>query len=200
VVAHRAGNELARLRRAESLPVRLVEADVHLFAGRLEVRHFKTLGPVPILWDRWGTQLAAPWAPRLLLEELLDAAAPQTELMLDLKTGGVRLAERVAELVRGRPGVRVCSQHWRLLAPLAAAGVPVVHSVGGRRALRALPERVDGLSIHRKLLDRDVVAGLRERTGTILTWPVATAAEARELGEWGVDGVITDNFAELAAA
>jgi hypothetical protein len=74
IVAHRAGNDIGRLRAAEALRLPLVEADVHLFAGRLEVRHRKTVGPIPILWDRW--ELAPPWAPRMLLADLLSQAAP----------------------------------------------------------------------------------------------------------------------------
>jgi hypothetical protein len=68
--------------------VPFVEADLHLYAGRLEIRHLKTLGPLPILWDRWS--LAPPWAPRLLLDRLLGAMAPGTHLMLDLKGRGAR--------------------------------------------------------------------------------------------------------------
>ena len=83
VVAHRAGNDLGILRRAEALAPRLVEADLHLRRGRVEVRHLKTLGPLPLLWDRW--RLAPGWRPRLELPALLEAAAPGTELMLDLK-------------------------------------------------------------------------------------------------------------------
>ena len=45
VVAHRAGNDLDRLRRAQELGLGVVEADLHLYAGRIEVRHLKTLGP-----------------------------------------------------------------------------------------------------------------------------------------------------------
>ena len=82
IVAHRAGNELARLRAAEALRLPLVEADVHLFRGRLEVRHRKTLGPVPILWDRW--ELAPPWTPRLRHDVRLAAPAPGPELLPDL--------------------------------------------------------------------------------------------------------------------
>ena len=76
VVAHRAGNELARLRDAEQLGVALVEADVRLWRGRLEVRHLKTVGPLPILWDTW--RLANPFAPRLELRDLLAAARRDT--------------------------------------------------------------------------------------------------------------------------
>ena len=207
LVAHRAGNDLSMLRRAEAQPaVRLVEADVHLFRGRMEVRHLKTVGPVNILWDRW--ELADPRTARLLIERLLADAAPDTELMLDLKGRDPRLPRRlIAALAeageRGR--LTVCSRNWAFLEPLASLpGVRVVHSVGSARQLAALRRRfagrqLAGVSIHRKLLDAAVVADLRTRTDLILTWPVSDPAEARLLGEWGVDGVITERFEALAA-
>src|SRR5687768_4778981 len=89
VVAHRAGNDLPRLREAAALGVPLAEADVHLHRGRIEVRHLKTAGPIPVLWDRW--QLASYRTPRLHLETLLSAAAEGPELMLDLKGHDARL-------------------------------------------------------------------------------------------------------------
>lgn len=203
IVAHRAGNDLDLLRRAERARARLVEADVHLFRGRLEVRHLKAAGP--LLWDRW--YLAPPGTPRLRLDALLAAAGPGTVLMLDLK--GVRrtLARRVASALGGRAGETVvCSRSWRLLEPFA--GMPrvrVVHSVGSRRQLRALRRRfrgrrLGGVSIHRRLLDAPTVADLRTRAELIVSWPVATAEEARRLGGWGVDGVITEHYEALAAA
>jgi hypothetical protein len=207
VVAHRAGNDLTLLRRAEHASVGLVEADLHLFAGRVEVRHLKTLGPVPVLWDRW--KLAPPWAPRLLLEELLGACGPGTQLMLDLKGRDTRLAAAVAAALAadgGERAVTVCSRSWSLLAPLEAApGVRVVHSVGSRRQLTALWRRAGaqplaGVSIHRRLLDARITAALRERTDLLLAWPVATVDQARELGAWGVHGVITEHFEALAGA
>lgn len=185
----------------------LIEADVHLFAGRLEVRHLKTLGPVPILWDRW--QLAPPWSPRLLLERLLDAVQPSTELMLDLKGSDKRLAPRVASaLEEHAPGgrVTVCSQNWRLLEPMRGSpGVRVVHSVGSRRGLQALHRRfagtrLEGVSIHRKLLDRSAVARLRERAALVLAWPVTTLDEGMQLASWGVDGLICQRFEAIAPA
>ena len=202
VVAHRAGNDLTLLHRAERLPgVRLIEADVHLYRGRLEVRHLKTLGPVPVLWDRW--YLASAHAPRLLAAELLGAAAPETELMLDLKGRDPRLPGALATALAGRR-VTVCSQAWGLLEPFAEVpGVRVVHSVGKPRALAALRRRdasgLAGVSIHRKLLDAATVADLKTRTDMLLTWPIADAADARRLGAWGVDGVISERFEALAA-
>jgi hypothetical protein len=61
-IAHGSGNELGLLRRAEALGLPLVEADVHLHRGRLEVRHRKTAGPLPALWDRGSSRLLSPGA------------------------------------------------------------------------------------------------------------------------------------------
>ena len=102
-----------------ALGLPLAEADVHLHRGRLEVRHSKTAGPVPVLWDRW--ELASARTPRLLLDELLAAAVPGgPELMLDLKGHDPRLAGPRARCGAGTTRrVTVCSQDWRLLEPPA---------------------------------------------------------------------------------
>ena len=180
--------------------MRVIEADVHLFRGRLEVRHLKTLGPVPILWDRW--RLASPFAARLVLTDLLAAAEPQTELVLDLKGRERRLAERVLEALRPRlragAVVTICARSWPLLEPFRGVeGVRGVHSVGSARQLRRLRRRVadsrlDGISIHERLLDSRTVHELREFADVIMTWPVNTRERARELVACGVDGLISD--------
>jgi hypothetical protein len=203
VVAHRAGNDLARLRDAAALGLPLAEADLHLHRGRLEVRHLKTAGPIPVLWDRW--ELASPRAPRLLLETLLEAAAGGPELMLDLKGHDPRLPGRVLTAIRdsGRR-VTVCSQDWRLLEPLGdVPRLRVVHSVGGSRALTRLHRRfagmrLSGISIHRRLLDAATVQRLLERTELLMTWPVESVPEARRLAALGVHGVISRSFEALA--
>jgi glycerophosphoryl diester phosphodiesterase len=203
VIAHRAGNDLPLLRKAEELGIELVEADVRLWRGRLEVRHLKTLGPIPILWDRW--ELANPRTPRLPLRDLLDAADARTELLLDLKGRNPRLSELVlAELRGGRP-VTVCARSWRLLGPFAGReDVTVVHSVGSRRELRRLlrrfgDRRLDGVSVHERLLDAPTAAELRRVAGLVMSWPVNSVQRARELTSLGVEGLITDDLA-LAGA
>ena len=203
VVAHRAGNDLERLRTAEALGLPLIEADVHLFAGRLEVRHRKTVGPIPILWDRW--ELAPPWASRMLLDELLAAASPTTELMLDLKGHDTRLPPRLLAAIRtsGRTArITVCSQDWRLLEPLTThPDIRVVHSVGNARQLARLRRRrgpVSGVSIHQRLLDATVVERLRQRAPLVLTWPVESVEQARRLAGWGVQGLISRSFEHLS--
>jgi len=206
VIAHRAANDLDRLRRAQQLGIAVVEADLHLYAGRIEVRHLKTLGPVPVLWDRWT--LAPPWAPRLRLDRVLAAMGPGTELMLDLKGRDPRLPALVAaalgEHATGAP-VTVCARHWPLLDLLS--GVPAVrpvHSVGARRQLEGLRRRfdgrrLDGVSIHRKLLDARTVQDLRRRADVVMTWPVQTREDVRELVGWGVQGLITESPRLVAA-
>jgi glycerophosphoryl diester phosphodiesterase len=200
-VAHRAGNDLALLRAAEELELDLVEADVRLFRGRLEVRHLKTLGPIPVLWDRW--QLANPFAPRLQLDELLEATGPGTELMLDLKGRSPRLASDVLAALRptlGSRRVTVCARAWALLEPFEALSrIRTIHSVGNARQLQALlrlgrRRRLQGISIHERLLNPATVAELRSIADLVMTWPANAAARTRELVAMGVDGLITDRL------
>jgi glycerophosphoryl diester phosphodiesterase len=199
LVAHRAGNHLELLRAAETQHRgAIVEADVNLFRGRLEIRHLKTLGPLPIFWDRW--QLASPWRAHLLLSDLLAAAAPETQLMLDLKGKDPRLAERVAGAIDPYLETRrltICAREWRLLRTFEGLPVRRIHSVGTARQLRALiratsPGRIEGVSIHERLLDLAAVTELRRVAGVVMTWPVNDAARATELVHLGVDGLISD--------
>lgn len=206
MVAHRAGNCLDRLRDAERLGVPFVEADVRLFRGRPEIRHLKTLGPLPVYWDRW--ELASPFRRSLLLPELLGASTGRSELMLDLKGSTERLAEIVrAELEPYLPGRRftVCARSWGLLDAFEGLPVRRLASVGSRRQIRGFLRRfadtgVDGVSIHERLLDPKVVADLRAVAGLVLTWPVNAPARARELLLMGVDGLISDRAGFIAPA
>ena len=202
VVAHRAGNDLARLREAEELGVALIEADVRLWRGRAEVRHLKTVGPLPILWDRW--RLASPFAPRLELRQLLERARTGTELLLDLKGRDRRLAELVLDVLPPGKRTTVCARSRALLEPFAGRdGVRVFQSVGSRRQLAALLRRadgplLDGVSIHERLLDERVVAELSRRAETVISWPVNSSRRAHELARLGVHGLISDRPSALA--
>lgn len=170
------------------------------------MRHLKTVGPLPVLWDRW--KLAAPWHPRLQLHELLSATAPETELLLDLKGPRKELGKRVLDAIRPYLGERdftVCARSWRVLETFAGPPVRRVHSVGSARQLRRLHarftgERLDGVSIHERLLDRDSIVSLRAIADVIMTWPVNVPERARELLRLGVDGLITDDVAGLRGA
>lgn len=206
-IAHRSGNLLSTLREAERAGVDLVEADLWRYRGRVEVRHLKTMGPVPLLWDRW--RLVSARAPRLTLSELLNAASPRTELMFDLKGHDRALPEALRaalaqrpESAEGRP-YTVCSQSWELLEPFHdEPRARVVHSIGSRRMLadfmhRFDPRGVEAISIHQKLLTRERVTALLAYAPTIFAWGVNRRTRQRELAEWGVLGMISDNPALL---
>ena len=199
-IAHRAGNSLAGLREANALAADVVECDVHEFQGRLEVRHLKTAGPLPFLWDRW--ELASASAPRLGLRELLEADARDTTFMLDLKgrrTGAARSVARLLhDLGHDRP-VMVCGRHWPSVDVLAR--VPYVRPVlsarnrselGRLRSRLAGDGSVHGVSVHRSLLDEAVVAELSGRVEVVMTWPVNDSTTLATVLSLGVSGVISD--------
>lgn len=206
-IAHRAGNSLAGLHAANGLGVDIIECDVHQAKGRLEVRHLKSAGPLPFLWDRW--ELVPASAPRLGLAELLEANRSGATFMLDLKGRRTAAARAVAGLLHGeghhRP-ILVCGRHWPSVD--AVAELPYVRrvlSARNRLELSQLHARlatsdgiVHGVSVHRSLLDRDVVARLREKVGLVMTWPVNDVASLDALTELGVSGVISDDPAVLA--
>lgn len=204
LVAHRAGNDIHDVRGMGESSVLLAEADLRLRRGRIEVRHLKAAWPLPLLWDRW--RVAPSWRHRLSLRQLLDAAPPGLELMLDLKGRRRLLAERVRdELAHDVPGrrVTVCSRDWGLLETLGDLPVRRIHSVGSSRQLARLLERyqgsrLDGVSIHERLLDGHAVRALRELADVVMTWPVNAPERARELLRLGVDGLITDDPGAIA--
>lgn len=209
-VAHRGGNDLDELRRACDAGADVIEADVHLHQGRLEVRHHKSLGPLPWYWDKWELQPAARFPLRL--DHLLDALPPGTTLMLDLKgvgRAGSRVARALHERAPGTP-LMVCARWWPSVLPFR--DVPwarTLLSARGDLELRRLRRRLrtgsapDGVSLHLSLLTPAVVAEVHEQVPLILTWPVDDRTSLAAAARVGVDGVITkslDVVADVRAA
>jgi len=200
-VAHGAGNSAWTAAKAGELGADIVEADIHAYRGRLEVRHLKTLGRLPLLWDRW--YLAPDWRPRLVLSELAMelASAPGPAVMLDLKGRDPSLPAAVIEAIAGLREVRrvlVCGQNWALVDRfLAEPDIEVLHSIGTREQLAAFearPEiRGDGVAIHQRLLNADVARRLRERVPFIATWPINDDATLARVIDYGVTAITTDS-------
>jgi glycerophosphoryl diester phosphodiesterase len=209
-IAHRAGNSLAGLHGANELDVDVIEADIHHYRGRLEVRHLRTAGPLPFLWDKG--QLVSAFAPRLGLQELLEADEHGTLFMLDLKGPWTWTGRAVARLLHDgghhRP-VLVCGRWWPSID--AMAHLPYVRPVLSARnrwefvRLRRRLERgpvPHGVSVHLSLLDRETVAALHRRVDLVMTWPVNDPTTLRAVLEIGVTGVISDEpdiLAEVVA-
>ena len=205
-VAHRAGNDLDALHAAAAAGADVVEADVHRYRGRLEVRHSKALRPLPYLWDA-GQPLTSTRAPQLQLTALLAALPPDLTLMLDLKGPGAvgrHVAHAVLELLPDRT-LLVCSRWWPGVDAFAGLpGARPVLTARNRAELLRLRCRVRGrrvpygVSLHRSLLEPDVVAELRERVELVLTWGVDDEAVLQDVLDRGVTGVISSSPAVLA--
>lgn len=210
-IAHRAGNSLAGLHSANELGADVIECDVHEHRGRLEVRHLKTAGPLPFLWDRW--ELASASAPRLGLDELLTADRHGTLFMLDIKGRRTSAAKSVARLLHQgghhRP-VMVCSRYWPSVDALARLPfVQPILSARNRVELARLRQRLAGavppesaaatrtpygVSVHRTLLDQKVVAELHRTVEVVMTWPINDRQALDSALGIGVTGVISDDF------
>lgn len=203
-IAHRAGNSLQALHDANELGVDVIEADVFEHRGRLEVRHLKTAGPLPFLWDKW--ELVPASRPRLGLAELLEADRHGTTFMLDLKSRRTSAARMIAEFLHDNghhQPVLVCGRYWPAVDTLAALPyVRPVPSARNRVELALLRQRLEagfgphgpayGVSVHRSLLDRDTVAALHRQVQLVMTWPVNDLASLDAMLGIGVTGVISD--------
>jgi glycerophosphoryl diester phosphodiesterase len=187
-IAHRAGNSLATLRAALATGVDLVEADVHRYRRRLEIRHRKWLGPT-MLWDT-GEVVRRRSVEVPVLDAVLAAAGPAHagRLMLDLKGLHPRLAPAVAAALRtavpDAPTV-ICTRHWWMLRAFAPdPHLRIVFSAGSRHELGRLLPR----------LRPPAVDALRATVEHVLTWPVDTDADLADARRLGVTGVIGKNL------
>jgi glycerophosphoryl diester phosphodiesterase len=205
LIAHRAGNDPARVRAAEQAGADVIEADLHLWRGALELRHLKTAGPLPVYWDRWA--LAAPWRRFPRLGDLLAAVRPETALMLDLKGSNAAAAKQLSsalgQAARHAP-VFVSARSWPMLDEIDPA---LAHRVGSaarpgqlERLIAHAPGRgLHGASLHLRLLERSRLDALREHAPLLMTWPVNHGHEAEHAAALGVGGLISDDLALLAA-
>ncbi|MGE3328509.1 MAG: glycerophosphodiester phosphodiesterase [Acidimicrobiia bacterium] len=203
VSAHRHGNEPTMIPQAMAAGVDMIEVDVHLFWSRLEVRHAKALGPLPLMFDR-----GEPWRWRPALPELhevVTAIGPSGVLHIDLKGWRPRLAHRVAATAKAQDRYVVSARCWWLLRPFhSLEHVQTMHSIGSPRQLRWFHRRhrdrvVDAVGINADMADEATVSALRRRAGTVYSWNVTSVEQALALHAIGVDVVIVDSL-EIAAA
>jgi len=200
-VAHRAGNLAASLPAALAV-TDIVELDVHLFRGRLEVRHSKVLWPFARRWDRWYFEPRSSTRPKL--DEVLSLVPPGSHLWIDLKGADRRLTRRVVGLVGDDFKLTVSARAWWILAPADdRPNTRVMRSVGTRWQrwlLRWLGTGDRGLVLHERLLTPAAIGWLRPRTPYLFAWAADTLARIRELAAQGIDGVIVDDLGLLSRA
>ena len=204
VIAHRAGNEPEAAQRAEALGADLIEADVWQYRGRLETRHVKTMGRIPLLWDRWTLQPG--WGHRAVVPELLAATRPETRLLLDLKGDDTALAPRLVDTIRAQQPARqviLCGRNWDQLDSVAADDdVTIFYSVNSDDELRAVWAKLartahPAISIHARYLTQELARRFHDARTTVISWPVNDLTLANRLFALGVDGFTTDNLTLL---
>lgn len=202
IVAHRAGNDL-RTARAAAAAGHVIEADVHVFRGRVEVRHEKVLRPFGRLWEPWF--LLPTDTPRLELHEVLAAIGSDAALLLDLKCFTRSAARRIRAVVPEAMAVTVSSRSWWTLAAFADRPDTL--------ALRSCANRVQlwwgvrlpglgrrlGLTVRGRLLSPAKVRRLRERTPELYSWAVAPPDRVGALAEAGLTGLVLDDPASVSS-
>lgn len=207
-IAHRAGNSLSALQTAREVGADVVECDVREHRGRIEVRHLKSAGPLPFLWDTW--ELVSASAPRLGLAELLDADQHDVTFMLDVKGRRASTAALVARLLHryaGHHPLLVCGRWWPSVDAVADLPFvkPVLSARNGveltrlRQRLAVADRQTYGVSVHMALLDAGIVEELHSRVEVVMTWPVNDLPALDRMLDVGVSGIISDQPYVLAA-
>jgi glycerophosphoryl diester phosphodiesterase len=198
-IAHRAGNLASTVADAARV-ADAIELDVHLFRGRLEVRHGKVLWPFARLWEKW--ELLPVDTPRPPLAEILEVVPADLHVWIDLKGFTRRMARRVMAEVGDRRPITVSARSWWVLrVARGVAEVRTMKSVGNRAqrsAVSVLPRSNDGIVIHERLLDGRWLDRLAGRAPVVIAWGVTDADRARELVDLGVDGLIVDDLSLIA--
>ncbi|GAA1840784.1 glycerophosphodiester phosphodiesterase [Asanoa iriomotensis] len=186
-VAHRAGNRVADLRAALASDVDLIEADVHLRAGTLQIGH-------GIL----GRRLV----PAPTLDEILAVMDGDPRLLLDLKGLSTAVATAAAAMLVDTP-VALSARNWRMFDAFGPRQrLWRIYAAGNRWELHRLRERIGhpsirAVSVRRRLLTPAVVAELRGHGITVLVWPVSSKAAVADARRLGASGVIGKNLALL---
>ncbi len=201
LIAHRAGNHVDALDPAARAGAQIIEIDVWFHRGRVEVGHDKTLGPIPIRWDRWS--LAFGRSRKHVISDILERFPPDAKPMFDLKGTDPRLPDAlraaIEEVIPGRR-YTVSSQNWAYLDRfLDAENAYVIRSIGSADMLRRMRRDLTawngaGIGLHHELLTDEVIRELREATPLIVTWTVNDLEHARALVQRGVGGIITDKL------
>jgi glycerophosphoryl diester phosphodiesterase len=140
-----------------------------------------------------------------VLAAVVARVPEQCDILLDLKE---RSADRAARLVAalaatlaGQPRFIACGGLPGDLDALRGAGLRTWRSIGTGADLRAvlagpaLPD--EAVSVRQSLLSREVVAVLHTRVPAVVAWTVNYPRRARQVRNFGVDGMTTDRLAVM---
>lgn len=198
--AHRAGNNKQAALQAVEAGADLIETDIWLHKGRLELRHKQTLGPIPILWEKWSIEPG--WKPRYYLRDLLHDVPDDVLIFLDFKGEEMGLGPAVLEeLNRTAPGrtIATCGRNYPQLQTIdGAPNIITFYSVGDESEWPIAQELIrnsatPALSIRADLATPERIAWMNNLGGPVVCWGVDDPDQAQQLRALGVDGFTTDN-------
>ncbi len=206
LIAPRAGNDLKELAKSFDIGVDYAEADVWLYRKRLEVRHDKTAGPIPLLWERWS--LKPGWKRRLVLAEVIRAAIGHGRIYLDLKGVEKRLPAMITSELRlaGLTDVAFSSPNWWYLDKLKPDFPDAVlfYTLSNLEWLEKFRPRLEAreisaVAINSEIVTKDVIDELRAAgVKDITTWGIDDREAAQAVFANGVNGVTSGNLELLA--
>lgn len=198
--AHRAGNNRDAALAAVEAGADLIETDIWLHNGQLELRHKQTLGPIPILWEKWS--VSPGWLPRYTLRDLLQDIGEEALIFLDFKGENMALGPAVlAELERTAPGrvVATCGRNYPQLQTIAdAENVITFYSVGEEAEWETAQKLIESsrqpaLSLLADLATEVKLKWMQDIGGITVCWGVKDEDQMERLRAIGVDGFTTDS-------
>lgn len=198
--AHRAGNSRQAAIRAVEAGADMIETDIWLHKGRLELRHKRTLGPIPILWEKWAIEPG--WKPRYLLRHLLQDVPDDVLIFLDFKGDDQGLGPAVLEELRQFAPDRVvatCGRDYPQLQVIdSAPNIITFYSVGEEEEWPIAHDFIrrsstPALSIAAELATQQRIDWIRDLGGPVVCWGVRNPEEMQRLRAMGVDGFTTDS-------
>jgi glycerophosphoryl diester phosphodiesterase len=203
LVAHRPPTTGARCAALAELGVGGFEVDVQLAAdGAVVVSHY-----LPFLrvrgWfehDNWRFRWRSGPPHDALLEDVVELVPPDRLILLDPKDTAPRrraqLISALAAMLTSRDRFRVSTDRLEDLEQYRAAGFATWRTIkdsgGLSRALAGSPLPDAGVSVRHTLLTEASTRALHDVVGTVVAWTVNDVARARQLCEFGVDGITTD--------
>ncbi len=198
IVAHRYGNSIDSAPEGAEI-ADMVEIDVHLWHGRLEVRHAKRLWILQRQWEQW--HLLPTDSPVPSFAEIVSSLPPNTPLLVDIKGWRPRMVRLIREVLGDERPIVASARGWWLLRHIRdRPHTKVLRSVGTKWQLwlvshlpRSRAKPAPGTVVHQRLLNSRSAATLLRISPDLFTWNIESESRADELIALGVTGLIIDD-------
>jgi glycerophosphoryl diester phosphodiesterase len=201
LVAHRTPRSRAACELLAAAGAQLFEADVQVDdRDRVVVSHFLPWGHWGVQRDNWRLRWHTSAAKDPTLDAVVALVPEGCRISLDMKEKTDQRRDRlIRALIASLPDPSrfvVCGGRRPHLERLRAAGFRTWRSAGTRAELRELlgdgALADDAVSVRHSLLTPEVIDRLHRQVPAVVAWTVNDRRRARQLRDFGVDGVTTD--------